>query len=191
MAIRNLFAFITIISISTSARALGAETFRVDPVHSTVVYRVKHFNVSYSLGRFNSVTGSFTLDPADPSQCRFELSVRTDSLDSGNQARDGHLKGPDFFNARQYPTITFKSKSVVSAGQNTYEVKGDLTMHGVTKEVTLKVEQTGMGPGMRGGKLAGLYTEFTLKRSEFGMKNMLEAVGDDVAVTVSIEGGHN
>jgi polyisoprenoid-binding protein YceI len=184
---RTALAALVLVALGSTTRA--ADTYQVDPVHSAVAYRVKHLNVSYALGRFNNIAGSFVLDSADPAQSKFDFTVKTDSIDTGNPARDGHLKGPDFFNARQFPTITFKSKSVASAGENQYEVKGDLTLHGVTREVTLKVEKTGEGPGMRGGKLAGLFTEFTLKRSDFGMKNMVGPVGDEVTVVVSVEGG--
>ncbi len=186
---RTLLAAALIAAPWTASVANAAETFQVDAVHSAVIYRIKHLNVSYSIGRLNNIAGSFTLDP-DPSKCQFDFTIKVDSLDTGNTARDGHLKGPDFFNARQFPTITFKSQSVASAGKDVYEVKGNLTLHGVSKPVTLKIEQTGMGPGMRGGKLAGLLTEFSIKRSDYGMTNMLNAVGDDVKITVSVEGGH-
>jgi polyisoprenoid-binding protein YceI len=170
------------------ALAASAETFQVDPVHSSVNYRIKHMNLSYSYGRFNAIAGTFDLDPADPAKGVFDFTVKTDTIDTGVAKRDGHLKSPDFFNARQFPTITFKSKSVASAGENTYDVTGDLTLHGVTKSVTLKVEQTGKGPGMGGRGAVGLLTSFTIKRSDFGMKNMIGPVGDDVRVEVAIEG---
>ncbi len=187
---RNLFAAAAIFALGASAHATAAETFKVDAVHSSVVYSVKHMNVSMSFGRFNKIDGSFSLDPADPTKGRLEFTVPTDSIDTGNTARDGHLKGPDFFNAKQFPTITFKSKSVASAGPSTFDVKGDLTLHGVTKEVAVKVELTGTAPGMRGGKIAGILSEFTIKRSDFGMKNPVGPIGDDVRIIVSIEGAH-
>jgi polyisoprenoid-binding protein YceI len=169
----------------------AAETFKVDSVHSSVNFRVKHMNVSYAYGRFTSITGTFNLDPADPTKSSFDFTVKSDSVDTGEPKRDGHLKSPDFFNVRQYPTITFKSKSVASAGENTYDVTGDLTLHGVTKPVTIKVEQTGKGAGMGGrGAVAGLLASFNIKRSDFGMKGMVGPVGDDVRVEVSIEGNH-
>jgi polyisoprenoid-binding protein YceI len=169
-------------------RPVVAESYTVDAVHSSVVYRVKHLGVSYAYGRFNKIEGTFAVDAADPTKSKLEFTIKTDSIDTGNQGRDGHLKGPDFFNARQFPNITFKSKSVAAAGKDTYEVTGDLTLHGVTKEVTLKIENTGSGPGARGGKVAGLHSEFTIKRSDFGMSNMVGPVADEVTVLVSVEG---
>ena len=186
MHVSRIAAFAALMLAAPSGFA--AETFAVDTVHSTVLYKVKHLNVSHAYGRFNNISGSFAIDPADPANSKFEFTVKTDSIDTGNQGRDNHLKGPDFFNARQFPTITFKSKSVESAGKDAYKVTGDLTLHGVTKEVTLKVDHTGAGAGMRGEKISGIHTELGLKRSDFGMKNMMGAVADDVTVVVSIEG---
>jgi polyisoprenoid-binding protein YceI len=189
MTSRTLFT--AAVAAALPALAAAAETFQVDPVHSSVNFRVKHMNVSYSYGRFNAISGTFTLDPTDPAKSAFEFNVRADSLDTGSPKRDGHLKSPDFFNVRQYPSISFKSKSVASAGENAYDVTGDLTLHGVTRPVTLKVEQTGKGPGMAGrGAAAGLLTTFNIKRSDFGMKGMVGPVGDDVRVEVAIEGNH-
>jgi polyisoprenoid-binding protein YceI len=166
----------------------GAETYQVDPVHSSVVFRVKHMNTSYSWGRFNAVAGSFSVADGDPAQCRFEFQVKAASVDTGNPKRDGHLKSPDFLNAVQYPTISFKSRSAASAGQDTYDVTGDLTLHGVTKPVTVKVTRTGSGKGPMGRPIAGLTANVTVKRTDFGMSNMVGAVGDDVWINVSIEG---
>lgn len=174
--------------LAIAASAGAAESYKVDTVHSSVVYKVKHMNASYAFGRFNDVQGTFAFDSADPAQSKFDFTIKTDSIDTGNQGRDGHLKGPDFFNARQFPTISFKSSEVKSAGENAYEVAGKLTLHGVTKDVTVKIENTGSGAGPRGGKISGLYSEFTLKRSDFGMKNMVGPIGDDVTVMVSLEG---
>lgn len=187
---RTLLTAALISTTWAASFASAAETYQVDPVHSAVIYRIKHLNVSYSIGRFNQITGDFAIDPADPSKCRFDFTIPVASLDSGHPARDGHLKGPDFFNAKQFPMIRFQSESVASAGEDAYEVKGQLTLHGVTKPLTLKVAKTGTGKGMGGASLAGLLTEFTIQRSDFGMTNMLEAIGDDVKLTVSIEGSH-
>ena len=166
----------------------AAETYQADPVHSAVVFRIKHMNTSYIWGRFNKITGVFSLDAKDPAQSKLEFQVDTASVDTANPQRDQHLKSPDFFNAVQYPTITFKSKSV-SGSPAGYEVNGDLTLHGVAKPITLKVSQTGAGKDMRGGAIGGIDTSFTIKRSDFGMSNMLNAVGDEVWVNVSVEGG--
>jgi polyisoprenoid-binding protein YceI len=166
---------------------MAADSYTADPVHSTIVYRVKHMNATYFWGRFNTITGSFTLDEANPAQSRFEFQVKADSIDTGNAKRDQHLKSPDFFNVVQFPTIAFKSQSVTKSGQ-AYEVVGDLTLHGVTKPITVKVVPTGTGKGPMGGPIAGIEATLLLKRTDFGMSNMLGGLGDDVWVTVSVEG---
>ena len=181
--ILTLFALATVLA----APAIAA-TFKVDTVHSTVIFRVKHMNASYAYGRFNNITGSFTIDEKDPAASAFDFTIKVDSVDTANGGRDAHLKKTDFFNAAQFPTITFKSKSVKAAGKGAFDVTGDLTLHGVTKSITVKIENTGMSKGMKGESIAGIETTFTIKRSDFGMKNMLNMVGDDVQVTVASEG---
>lgn len=180
----------TFLAATLPALALAGEAYRVDTVHSTVIFRVKHMGTSFAYGRFNVLEGTFDLDPADPGKSAIDFTVKAESIDTGNPKRDGHLKSPDFFNVRQYPKISFKSRSVTSAGKDTFDVNGDLTLHGVTKPVTVKVERVGGGKGMRGESLAGIEATFAIKRSDFGMKGMQGAIGDDVRVIVSAEGNH-
>jgi polyisoprenoid-binding protein YceI len=178
-------SLVTCLGVGQGGRA--AETYAADTAHSSVVYRVKHLNTSFAWGRFNDIKGAFTLDEGNPAEGRFDFQVKADSIDTADPKRDQHLKSPDFFNAVQFPTITFKSQSITRS-TNGYEVTGDLTLHGVTKPITLKVIQTGAGKDMKGTPIAGIETSFTIKRSDFGMSKMIPAVGDDVWVNVSIEG---
>lgn len=170
------------------ASASAADTFKVDAVHSSVVFRVKHMNTSYAWGRFNDLSGSFSVDPASPGQTKLDFTVKAGSVDTANAKRDQHLKGPDFFNAVQFPTITFVSTNVTKAG-DAYQVTGDLTFHGVTKPVSVKLTPTGSGKGPSGREIAGIEATFTLKQSDFGITKMAAAIGDDVWVNVSVEGG--
>lgn len=188
MNLRSTFGSVFALSaaLALASEAVAVE-YKVDPVHSTVMFRVKHMNASMAYGRFNAVSGTFALD-SDPAKCAFDVTVKTDSIDTASPDRDKHLKNTDFFNAKQFPTIAFKSKSVASAGQGMFEVTGDLTMHGVTKPVTVKMEHTGSGKGMKGEALAGVEAVMTIKRSDFGMKGMVGPIGDDVRVIVSLEG---
>jgi polyisoprenoid-binding protein YceI len=179
-------SLVTWLGAGQSGRA--AETYAADTTHSSVVYRVKHMNTSFAWGRFNDIKGAFTLDESNPAEGRFEFQVKADSIDTAEPKRDQHLKSPDFFNAVQFPAITFKSQSITKSANGGYEVTGDLTLHGVTKPITLKVLQTGAGKDMRGTPIAGIETSFNIKRSDFGMSKMIPAVGDDVWVNVSIEG---
>ena len=169
------------------AQSRGADAYQADPVHSSVVFRVKHLNTSFAWGRFNDIAGTFRLDPADPSKGSLTFQVKADSVDTGNAKRDQHLKGPDFFNAVQFPLIGFTSKSFAKAGA-AYEVTGDLTLHGVTKPITFRVMPSGTGKTMMGGAIAGIEASFTLKQSDFGITKMAAAIGDEVWVNVSVEG---
>lgn len=167
--------------------AQAADAFTADPVHSAVVFRVKHMNTSNAWGRFNDISGGFVLDEADPSQSQLDFQVKTASVDTGNAKRDQHLKGPDFFNAVQFPVIHFKSKSVTKAADG-YEVSGDLTLHGQTRPILVKVVKAGSGKGPNGAAIAGIDASFIVKQSQFGMTKMVGPIGDDVWVNVSIEG---
>jgi polyisoprenoid-binding protein YceI len=178
-------SLVTWLGADRSSRA--AETYAADPVHSSLVYRVKHMNTSFFWGRFDAIAGSFTLDDANPAESRFEFQVKADSVDTADAKRDQHLKSPDFFNVVQFPTITFKSQSIAKSG-SAYEVSGDLTLHGVTKPVAVRVVPTGTGKDMRGTPIAGIEATLNIKRSDFGMTKMIPAVGDDVWINVSIEG---
>lgn len=167
---------------------MAAETYKVDPVHSSFLFRVKHFNAGYFYGRFNEATGTVVIDEANPAKSSVEIQVKVESIDTNDVKRDQHLKSPDFFNAKQFPTITFKSKQVKPSGKDTYEVTGDLTLHGVTRTVTAKVTRTGGGKDPFGKFRIGFETVFTIKRSDFGMKFMLGPVSDEIRLIVSIEG---
>ena len=163
------------------------ERYDVDPVHSTLVFGITHLGVSYFYGRFNSPYGEFQFDPDNLSGSSFEIVASADKVDTNNPRRDGHLKSGDFFNARQFPTITFKSTQVTKAGDNTYKVAGDLTLHGVTKPITIELEHIGTRDTPR-GHLCGFRTTFTIKRSDFGMTFMLGDLGDEVTLMIGIEG---
>jgi polyisoprenoid-binding protein YceI len=168
--------------------ARAAEPYKVDPVHSTAIFRIKHFGVGYIYGRFNEVAGDFTWDDANPAGITFDLHVKADTIDTHNDKRDQHLKGPDFFNVREYPDIAFKSTQVRPLEANNYEVTGNLTLHGVTRPLTLKLEHTGAGKDPFGMYRRGLETTFVIRRSDFGIKALPDGVGDEVRVIVAIEG---
>jgi polyisoprenoid-binding protein YceI len=168
--------------------ARAAEPYKVDPVHSTVVFRIKHFGVGYIHGRFNEVAGDFTWDDANPAGIALDMHLKPETVDTNNPKRDQHLKGPDFFNVREYPDITFKSTQVRQLDANNYEVTGNLTLHGVTRPLTVKLEHVGAAKDPFGMYRNGFETTFAIRRSDFGIKAMPEGVGDEVRVTVAIEG---
>ncbi|HEV3163139.1 MAG TPA: YceI family protein, partial [Isosphaeraceae bacterium] len=107
---------------SVGAGVTAATVYKVDPVHSSLFFHVRHMNVGYYNGRFNELSGNIALDEQNPAQCSFEFTINAGSVDTANAKRDQHLKSPDFFNAKQFPKITFKSKSVSKSGENAYEV---------------------------------------------------------------------
>jgi polyisoprenoid-binding protein YceI len=169
-----------------------ADDYVVDNSHTSVIFSVKHMNFSYTFGRFNKSEGKYTLDNEKPENSQFQVVIHVDSIDTNNPQRDSHLKNADFFNAGEFPLISFKSTKVAvrQEGDKTiFEVTGDLTMHGVTKPVTVAMEKLGegQGPGPMGYR-SGFVFATKLKRSDFGMTYGLDMVGDDVTVNVSFEG---
>jgi polyisoprenoid-binding protein YceI len=172
-----------------AARAHAQSNFKVDSAHSFIVFKISHLGVSSAWGRFNDPQGTVVWDDNDPSKGRIEVTVQTAKVDTGNSKRDQHLKSPDFFNAAQFPTLTFKSKSITKKGEGEFEVAGDLTVHGVTKPITVTVKKIGEGDkGGQFGYRAGWETTFTVKRSDFGMNFMPGGIGDEVTINVGIEG---
>jgi polyisoprenoid-binding protein YceI len=163
------------------------ETLKVDPVHSTNWFRIRHLNITNFYGRFDELSGTIILDAAKPANSSFEITVNVQSIDTNNADRDKHLKSAELFDAEKYPAITFKSQSVKKTTEKEYEVKGDLTLRGVTKPLTVKITRTGTGPGMRGEIRSGFETSFEIKRSDFGMTAAIGAIGDEVLLTVSLE----
>jgi polyisoprenoid-binding protein YceI len=171
-----------------TASAAGVTAYTIDDVHSCALFRVKHAAASQFWGRFNDVSGTFTV-ANDPALMAFSVEIKVDSVDTAEPKLDGHLKSPDFFNAAEFPTMKFTSRSAKkAAGENMFEVAGDLSMHGVTKPVTAMVELTGVSD-MMGGR-AGIEAIFTVKRSDFGMTYGVDkgAIGDEVRVLVNLEG---
>lgn len=166
----------------------AADTYEIDTAHSMIIFRAKHNGVSYNYGRFNEFTGKITMD-ADVSNNTVEFEVKAASVDTGNEKRDQHLRSSDFFSAKQFPVIIFKSTKVSAkeGKENVLEVTGDLELHGVKKSVTVDVEITGQGQGRQGESLIGFESTFTIQRSEFGMTYGMGSVSDDIRITVSIE----
>jgi polyisoprenoid-binding protein YceI len=170
---------------AASAPATASETWTIDDVHSMALFRVQHMGAGMFWGRFDGVTGTITTGEGSVA---FDVTIDTGSVSSGNDKLNGHLKSPDFFSVKEFPTMTFKSTKAVRGADGMWDVTGDLTMHGVTKPVTAKVEQTGRMKG-RGGEAIGFEAIFTVDRSQFGMNYGVEkgAIGKDVRVIVGLE----
>ena len=188
--IGTLVLALCIISLAGSIQpADAADAYELDTAHSMIIFRAKHAGVSYNYGRFNEFSGKLTIDETDISKSTIEFEVKTASVDTANEKRDQHLRSPDFFSAKQFPVITFKSTKVnmKEGAENMLEVTGDLELLGVKKSITVDVEITGKGKGRQGESLIGFESSFTIKRSEFGMTYGAGAVSDDIRLTVSIE----
>ena len=166
--------------------------YEIDTTHSMIIFRAKHNGVSYNYGRFNEFTGEIMINAIAVPESMVEFEVKAASVDTGNEKRDQHLRSSDFFSAKQFPLITFKSTKVSAkeGEEDTLEVTGDLELHGVKKSITVDVEVTGRAKGREGESLIGFESTFTIKRSEFGMTYGMGPVSDDIRLTVSIEAKH-
>ncbi len=167
-----------------------AETYAIDASHSNVDFTIRHIESRLS-GGFTGLSGSVSYDPANPEESTVSATIGTNTIDTNNARRDGHLKSADFFHAEKYPSITFQSTGVRSKGDRLL-VTGDLTMHGVTQQVVLPVEILGVGTHPMSKKaVAGFVAEVVIKRSDFGVNNWTDAagvLGDEVTVRLNIEG---
>lgn len=163
------------------------ETFTVDAVHSSVLFRVTHMGVGPFWGRFGTISGTIDV-PKDGDDLKLELEVAIDSVDTGSSKLDQHLQTEDFFHALTYPSATFKSRSARKTSEGTYRVSGDLTIRGVTTPVDVDVSLAGPVNSMR-GRRCGIETEFVLKRAKFGMTYGAQGgmVGDEVRLIVALE----
>jgi polyisoprenoid-binding protein YceI len=198
---RNLQVFsigslvlLLLIGLAGITQSMGVTAYEIDTAHSMIIFRAKHNGVSYNYGRFNEFGGKIVMTSTDASGSLMpgsmvEFEVKTASVDTGNERRDQHLRSSDFFSAKQFPVITFKSTKVSAkeGKEDVLEVTGDLELHGVKKSVTVDVEITGRGQGRQGESLIGFESTFTIQRSEFGMTYGMGSVSDDIRITVSIE----
>ena len=167
------------------------ETYKIDPVHSTIGFKIRHL-VANVTGRFVDVSGSITVDPDHPETSSVEATIKVASIDTSNARRDTHLKSPDFFDAAKFEDMTFKSKSVKQLDKETADVTGDLTIHGVTKEVVLHVKFLGKANGPNGSPQTGWEATTKINRTDFGLvwNKVIEGismVGDDVEINLEIE----
>ena len=177
------------IESSALPTALESETFAIDPVHSSAIFKIKHLDTSYFYGRFADMSGTLDFDSTDPSKCSLLIEIPAESMDSGNDKLDQHLRSPDFFDAKQFPVVGFKSTKVEAGEDGGYRVTGDFMLHGVTKSITVDVEHVGSADGRR-GKMVGFHTTFTIDRTEYDMNYGVGGpLGSEVELTISIEAG--
>lgn len=174
------------LAAALAAPAYAADTWAVDPVHSTVLFKVQHFGAGRFIGRVNDPSGKIVWDDADPTKSSIDVEVSVENIDTHEPSRDKHLKSDDFFGAKQFPKIHFKSTKIEKDGDK-FKVTGDLTLHGETHAVTVPFEITGKGKDPKGTERVGGEAVFKIKRSDWGMKKLVGPVGDDVELTIAIE----
>jgi polyisoprenoid-binding protein YceI len=164
-------------------------TYQLDPGHTMVLFSWSHFGFSNPVADLGIGNGKVVFDQQDPSKSSVEVTMPLSKLDTHVPALDEHLKQPDFFNAAKYPTVTFKSTSVQQVDDKHYTVIGDLTVHGVTKPVTLNatLNNVGLHP-MTGVQAIGFNATGTLKRSDFGLGAYVPKVSDEIQLTITTEG---
>jgi len=176
----------------------SAAHYELDSAHSEIGFGVRHVGISTVRGNFQSYSGKIEFDPTKPAATQVDIEINADSIDTRNAKRDEHVKSGDFLDTKQFPKITFKSKSVKSTGKASYEVAGDLTLHGVTKPVTLKVTEfagPGVNPLDKKNHIGGTATA-TIVRQDFGLawngggvKGLAgeAAVGNDVKLQIDLD----
>jgi len=185
---RFLLVFAASIALAASAEA-QAGTWQIDPNHTAAQFSVRHLGVSTVRGAFTKVSGSAQHDPAEPSKDTLEATIDANSVDTRVEMRDNDLRSPRFFDVQKYPTITFHSKQAKVVGPGKLQLTGDLTIHGVTKQVVLDVDgpsapiKDPMGKGQRMGASATT----KVNRQDFGVSALPGAVGDEITITIDAE----
>jgi polyisoprenoid-binding protein YceI len=172
---------------------MTTETWNIDASHSSIHFSIRHLVIAKVRGQFTRWSGAFTVDSNDFARGQVTATIDASSIDTGVADRDKHLKSPDFFDVATFPEITFKSTRIESAGKEHWKVIGDLTIHGVTREVTLQVEHTGGAKDPWGNQRLGFTAKTSIERKEFGLSwnQVLEAggvmVGDKVDIEIDLE----
>ena len=169
-------------------------TWNIDPVHSVAEFKVKHMMISHVKGHFTKVSGILRMDESDITKSSVEATIDASSITSRDPQRDAHLQSADFFDVQTYPTITFKSTTITPKSKEELSVEGNLTIHGVTRPITLAVDgPTAAAKDPWGNMRVGLEAETKIKRKDFGLEwnSTLETggvlVGEEVIITLDVQ----
>ena len=181
-------AVFTAFLILTICAAAQVQTWQIDPNHTAAQFSVRHMGISTVRGAFTKVSGSAQYDPSNVSKTSIDATIDASSVDTRVSMRDNDLRSPNYFDVAKYPTITFKSKSVQAVGEGKLKIVGDLTIHGVTKEVTLDVD----GPSApvtdpKGNSHLGASASTKVNRKDFGVGGSSNMVGEDITITIDVE----
>jgi polyisoprenoid-binding protein YceI len=184
---RALLNLATILVFSASALA-QVEVWNIDPAHSAAQFAVRHMGISTVRGSFTKLSGVVRYDQNDPTKTTIEATIESGSVDTRVDMRDKDLRGPNFLDVDKYPTLTFKSRQTEAAGAGKLRVTGDLTIHGVTKEVVLDVDgPTAPVKDPRGNLHMGASATTKISRKDFGVSGAAMMVGDEVSIVLDVE----
>lgn len=189
-SIRTAGFFLAALIFTCTAQA--AE-YKIDPDHSTIAFKVKHLGISSVPGRFTDFTGNISFDPASVKDSKAEAKIQAKSISTDNAKRDAHLRNPDFFDVEKFPELSFKTTGIEVISADSFKAHGDLTLHGVTKPVTLSVQYGGSAKDHRNIERAAFTATTMINRKDFGLayNKLLETgglvVGDEVSITLEIE----
>ncbi len=182
------FLFCTTAVLLVSSAFAQVETWNIDPAHSSAQFAVRHMGISTVRGEFRKVSGTASYDPANPGKTTIEATIDATTVDTRVDMRDKDLRSPNFLDVEKYPTITFKSKRTESAGAGNLKITGDLTIHGVTKEVVLDVDgPTAPVKDPRGNSHMGASASAKINRREFGVNGAPTMAGDELTITIDTE----
>jgi polyisoprenoid-binding protein YceI len=171
----------------TNARAFSADKYEIDPVHSFPTFKVRHLGISTVTGVFTDISGTIMFDKKIPSKSSVSIIVKTTSVNTNSQKRDEDLRSSNFFDVDKYPEMKFVSKKVAKGKGNTYRITGIFTMHGVSRTITVPVSLSGQVKDPWGGFRSAFTANFSIKRSDYGMKSMIPLVGDKIDITLEVE----
>lgn len=186
--LRQAGVVLMVLVVSVVAHAeVSANVFEIDPAHSSANFKVKHLGVSNVRGVFTDLEGVINLDQDNPSNSSVKVVIKVESVDTNNKKRDDHLRSDDFFDAAKFTEMSFVSTEIKKIDDENFEVSGDFSLHGVTRNITVEVEKVGEGDDPWGGHRVGFETEFNINRSDYEMGRMIPVVGDNVKITFSCE----
>lgn len=186
---KKLISAIAFSTAVISAPVMAADyTIDTKGAHASINFKIAHLGTSWLLGRFNTFSGDFSYDSANPNASTVNVEIDTTSLDSNHAERDKHLRGSDFLDVSKYPTASFKSTSFTSNGDGKASLKGDLTLHGVTKSIEIDVAKVGEGKDPWGGYRAGFSGTTSLKLKDFGINYNLGPASESVMLELHVEG---
>lgn len=185
---RKLSVLVNAIFLLFTLAAAAQDSWKIDPQHSAAQFSVKHLGISTVRGAFTKVSGTLLYDPNNPGRSSIHTTIEAASVDTRVDMRDNDLRSANYLDVQKYPTITFQSKKIEAAGEGKLKVTGDLTMHGVTKEVVLDVD----GPSAEmkdpwGNQRIGASAATKINRMDFGVAGAPGIVGDDINITIDIE----